>query len=268
MKKEAEAKTTKTPPPFETVRKKTSKTMINQFFAEQFPQMGHISRAALVEKLIEYLNECYPENKHMKTGQIFWVAVDKDEKGSYGKTIEKSKMRPVVLDLLTDDDFNDLKNKISRRDHRKKRVIRIFESSAKQGGIMSCADVAAIVQLSIASVSRYVREYEKETGKIVPRRGTIHDIGPSLTHKKEICYKIIVEGKTVEQVSRETDHSPEAITRYVKDYKRIYVCLSQGLDIDTIAYIAKVSKRLVLEYVKLIEENNLDKKKNKDESDI
>jgi DNA-binding CsgD family transcriptional regulator len=252
--------------PFETVRKKTSATMLSQFFVEQFPQMGHISRAALVKNLIKHLGECYPKNKHMKTGQLFWFAVDKDVKPGYGKTIEKSKLKPVILDLVTDDDLEDLKNKIRAKDFRKKRTIRLFTTSAEQGGILTCSDVASILQLSIPTISRYVREYEKETGKIVPRRGTVHDMGPSLTHKKDICYKIIVEGKTVEQVARETDHSPEAITRYVKDYKRIYVCLSKGLSIESTAYVAKVSKRLVLEYSNLIEEYNLDKEENRDKN--
>lgn len=246
-------------PPFETVRKKTSETMLCQFFAEQFPQMGHLSRTALVKNLIKHLNECYPRNKHMKTGQLFWFAVDKDVKPGYGKTIEKSKLKPVILDLVTDDDLEDLKNKIRAKEYRKKRTIRLFQTSAEQGGILTCSDVASILQISTNTVSRYIREYEKETGKIVPRRGTVHDMGPSLTHKKDICYKVIVEGKSVEQVARETDHSPEAITRYVKDYKRIQVCLSNGLDIESTAYVAKVSKRLVFEYSKLIFENNLDK---------
>jgi hypothetical protein len=36
--------------------------------------------------------------------------------------------------------------------------------------------------------------------------------------KKQICYRVIVQGKSIETAARETNHSPEAITRYVKDY--------------------------------------------------
>ena len=38
--------------------------------------------------------------------------------------------------------------------------------------------------LTAGTISRYVREHEKETGDLVPRRGTVHDMGPSLTHKR------------------------------------------------------------------------------------
>jgi len=53
-----------------------------------------------------------------------------------------------------------------------------------QKGVLTHADVGAILRLSSGTISRYVREYEKETGEIVPRRCNIHDMGLTLTHKK------------------------------------------------------------------------------------
>jgi DNA-binding CsgD family transcriptional regulator len=83
-------------------------------------------------------------------------------------------------------------------------------------------------------------------------------MGPSITHKKQICYKVIVQGKSIETAARETGHSPEAVTRYVKDYKRILACLNRGLSPRDTAFIAKVSENLVYEYMNLIAENQLD----------
>ena len=68
---------------------------------------------------------------------------------------------------------------------------------------------------------------------------------------------MIVEGKSVEETARETNHSPEAITRYVKDYKRILSCLHKGLTPKDTAFVAKVSENLVFEYVNLIQENQV-----------
>ena len=99
---------------------------------------------------------------------------------------------------------------------------------------------------------------------MIPRRGTIHDMGPSVTHKKQICYKIIVE-----EVSRETNHSPEAITRYVKDYKRISSCIAEGLSVEATRFVTNVSEKLIYEYISLIEENNIDiKSRNDDNQEI
>jgi len=61
---------------------------------------------------------------------------------------------------------------------------------------------------------------------------------------------MIVEGKSVAETARETHHSPEAITRYVKDYKQILACLHKGLTLKETSFVVKVSEKLVFEYVK------------------
>ena len=83
-------------------------------------------------------------------------------------------------------------------------------------------------------------------------------MGPSVSHKRIICYKVIVEGKSIEQTAWETRHSPEAITRYVKDYKRIHTCLQAGLSPKDTAFAVKVSEKLVYDYINMIQENRLD----------
>jgi hypothetical protein len=146
---------------------------------------------------------------------------------------------------------------------RQRATVRLFEQAKKQQAVFTGVDVAIMMRLSPSTISNYVRDWEKQNQTSVPRRGTIHDMGRSVTHKKQICYKIIVEGKSIEHTARETKHSPEAITRYVKDYKRILACLSQGLTPKDTAFVAKVSENLIYEYVSLIEENQLDIKEQK-----
>ena len=50
----------------------------------------------------------------------------------------------------------------------------------------------------------------------MPRRGTVHDMGRSVTHKAVICYKRLVEQKPTSQVAEETFHSAEEIEYYVQ----------------------------------------------------
>ncbi len=73
-----------------------------------------------------------------------------------------------------------------------------------------------------------------------------------VTHKRIICVKCLKEGKTVEVTARETNHSPEAVTRYINDSKRVYACLSSGWEIDKISYATGLSKSLTQEYINLI----------------
>lgn len=242
---------------YDPLKKKTFESALTFFFEKELPRFGSLAIKCLVENIKLLVDEYYPSNKNIKMGQLMWTAVDENETSGYGKAIEKCKLKPVILDVINNDDINKLLSNVKKREIKKGIAVRLFNQAKKQGGVLTNVDVASIIKLTPQTISKYICEYEKINKTLVPRRGTIHDMGRSLTHKREICYKIIVDGKNVEETARETNHSPEAITRYIKDYKRVYTCLAKGLSIDEISFIVHVSKNLVYEYKNLIEENNL-----------
>ncbi len=244
---------------FGPLQKKTFASALSLFFEEQCPQMGgQLTRQVLVSKVQELVEEFYPPNTHLRMGQVMWPAVDENEKASYGKSIEKTRLKPVFVDMITPDDIEAILQGEKRKAIRQRTAVRLFDQAKEQGAVLTGVDVATMMRLSPPTISNYVRQWEKEHQCIVPRRGTIHDMGRSITHKKQICYKVIVEGKSIEQTARESNHSPEAITRYVKDYKRILACLHQGLTPKDTAFVTKVSENLVYEYLNLIQENQID----------
>ncbi len=244
---------------FGPLQKKTFSAALGLFLEQQCPQMGgHLTRQVIVDKIQELVDTFYPPNTHLRMGQVMWPAVDENEKAAYGKTIEKTKIKPVFVDMIAPEDIEATLQGEKKKRIRQQATIRLFQQAKAQGAVLTGVDVATMMRLSPATISRYVREWEKEHQTIVPRRGTIHDMGRSVTHKRQICYKMIVEGKSVEATARETNHSPEAITRYVKDYKRILSCLHKGLTPKETAFVVKVSEKLVFEYVNLIQENQVD----------
>lgn len=244
---------------FGPLEKKTFASSLGRFFEDQCPQMGgELTRKVLVSKVQELVEEFYPPNTHLRMGQVMWPAVDENETASYGKTIEKTRLKPVFVDLIAREDIEAILKGESKKRIRQRASIRLFKQTKDQGAVLSHVDVATMMRLSPATICRYVKEWEKENQEIVPRRGTVHDMGPSISHKRKICYKVIVEGKSIEQTARESRHSPEAITRYVKDYKRILTCLRAGLSPKDTAFAVKVSEKLIYEYMNLIQENQLD----------
>lgn len=244
---------------FGPLQKKTFASALSRFLEEQCPQLGgHLTRQVIVDKIQQLVEEFYPPNTHLRMGQVMWPAVDVNEKAAYGKSIEKTRIKPVFVDMIAPEDIQSFLSGEKARAIRQQATVRLFKQAKEQAAVLTRADVAVMMRLSPATISKYVRHWEKENQSLVPRRGTIHDMGRSITHKKQICYKVIVEGKTIEQTARETDHSPDAITRYVKDYKRILACLHKGLTPKDTAFVAKVSKNLVYEYMSLIAENQLD----------
>ena len=232
------------------------------FFVEECPQIGgELTRKTLVQSILTMVNQFYPETTHLRPGQIMWTTIHRDEKPHYGKKINESKIAPVNLQLVQTEDILERANGKKLRDLKKEAVARIFTEAYQQSGCLTNAEVAILLKISTTTVSKYTREWEHENGKLLPRRGTIHDIGPTLTHKKQIIHKLFIEGKTIEQTQRETYHTVEAIHRYISTFKKILLCRTKQLTNEEIAYTIKISKRLVEEYQKIIDEYALNNKK-------
>jgi hypothetical protein len=242
-------------PPYE---KKGFKAALNWFLAEQVPQLGgDLTREPIVARIHELVQEYFPPTDRMQMGQMLWYAVDEKEKAGYGKSLDKCKQRPVILDIIHETDIEDLMKGIKKRERQKKVAVRLFHQAYGQKGVLTHADVGAIMRLAPGTVSRYVVEHEKETGKMVPRRGNIHDMGPTLTHKRIICKKIFGEGKSVEQTARETFHSPAAVVRYANDFKRVRECLKERWNPKRIAFATGLSLSLTNQYVDLLKDGEL-----------
>jgi len=108
--------------------------------------------------------------------------------------------------------------------------------------------------MSPATVGKYIKEWEIGNKTVVPRRGSIHDIGPTLTHKKIIIHKLFIEQKNVQQVSRETCHSVQAIQRYISTFKQVLLCKKKNLSTEETAFTIGKTVRLIREYEAIIEE--------------
>lgn len=243
--------------------RKSLSSALDNFFEDCCPQLGgELTREPVVKRIIEMVDHYLPSTDRLRQGQMIWYAVDELETSGYGKSIEKSKTKPVILDLLKQTDIDDCINKVPKRERMKKITVRLFNQAYEQKGVLTNSDVAGILKLSDSTISKYVREYEKDNNKVVPRRGNIHDMGPTLTHKKIICYKYFKEGKTVETVCRETRHSKEAVSRYIDAFARVYECLKEKWDKERISQVTALSKGLVQQYLDLIQAEKIEFAKN------
>jgi DNA-binding CsgD family transcriptional regulator len=238
-------------PGYDVVRRKTFHATLASELRKQIPPLGELTADRLARHLETLFYSFHPPASRMRLGQILWPAVAKKVSRGYGKRIEDIQLKPVALNLLTQKDIAAILNGVARNTIRREIAVRMFAEAYEQGGVLTEVDVASILGLSLSTVSRYVTSYEKKTKRIVPRRGTIHDIGPSMTHKREICYRAIVQGQSVEQVARDTTHSPEAVTRYIQDYRRVFHCLGAGFSLNETAFATKLSPNLVKEYAEL-----------------
>ena len=234
---------------------KTFEGALESFFANECPQLGGLrTRQVLVQSINGLVQSYFPETSRLKQGQVQWTAVHRDEKASYGKRISQSRLTPVVLDLVRGQDSEDRAGGMRLRDLKKEAVARLFTQAYTQDGVLTNADVGILLKMAQATVGHYARAWEVEHGRYLPRRGVIHDIGPTLTHKRDIVRMVVLEGRKVEDVCRTMDHSPEAANRYLKNFKQVLLCHRRGLAPEEIAYAVKIGLRLVEEYLNLIKD--------------
>ncbi len=228
---------------------------LEAFFSYECPQIGGFrTRQVLVKSITDMVRQFYPETSHMKPGQVTWPTVHRDEFSSYGKSIKETRLTTVVLDLVQSQDAMDRAKGKKLRIVKKDAVARLCKQAFSQEGCLTNAELAILLKMSPGTIGKYIKEWEMENREVLPRRGSIHDLGPTLTHKTIIIEKLFIKQKTVQQVSRETCHSLPAIQRYISTFKQILLCKQKGMSIEETAFSVGRTIRLVKEYEKIIEE--------------
>jgi len=239
------------------LQRKTFQAALIRELKEHLPMLGSLTAQPLANRIEQLVEEYFPPTERLRMGQVLWPAVDEAETAGYGKRIEQTRLKPVLLQAISE---QDIRQRIAGRpsqDIRKNAALRLFDQAKEQGAVLTAVDVASILHVNPDTIGRYVRSHERETSTLVPRRGTIHDMGPSVTHKRQICRRVIVEGQSTEQAARNTQHSPEAVTRYVQDYRRVSACLHMGMSIQQTSFATRLSQRLVAQYNELTQEYDL-----------
>jgi hypothetical protein len=239
---------------YDVSERKTFQNAVCQLLHTEFPTVfGPTISQLFAERIKELYERFHPPASHFKVGQVLWTGVAIDDRPTPTKRIEDTKLVPVILDLVTAQDVTETKAG-RHKQVRRARIVRLFHQAYRQGAVLSLTDVSLLSYLHCNAISSYVRKHEQETGESVPRRGTIHDLGRSVSHKGIICYKSVVERKPTSQVAQETLHSPEAVERYVQCFRRVQLCRDSGMSTEDIARATGHSLPLVREYLRLIEE--------------
>ena len=244
------------------VRKKfapmLSKTLVNALahrIGREFPRIGGPRiRTLCAELVLEVMEANLRPREHVRHGQALWLAVHVDDPPARNKRIADTLLVPVILDLSTPEDIEARIDRRRPQERLEAKLVRVCKQAYDQKGLLSNCDLAELFHLCESEVARVLNEYEDRTGTIVPRRANLHDVGTSLTHKRVICRKRYLEGKTTDQIARETYHTEEAVYRYLGHYDRVRHCQREGMDAEEIAYTLNCSVGLVKEYLALDEE--------------
>jgi transposase len=235
------------------------KNLKNMFIRELIERFGYSDKTAVAELMADtfiQLHETYaPVKETVKPGQMVWLAVDVDDPPARNKTLDKTKLKPVVVTVASEYDLMKLRNGTHPRKQLPQICARILQEAFDQGGVLSQYDVAVITGRSIAYVQKAISRWQKENQRSLPSRGTIHDLGSATTHKKQIV-KLYLQGYRTSEIARKTQHDPVNVDRYVKDFKRVLWLKKDGRELNEIVFFTRLSETVVKEYLSIIDENN------------
>lgn len=242
---------------------KTLRQTLIRFIEREFPRLGGAWVIELfVDKVLEMVDTYRIERGRLKPGQTVWQAVAIDERPRYRQPMTETRQVPVVITIADQEEVKDLRSRVKRREILQRGLVRAANDAYAQGGVLAVTDLALLFNHSASWISELIRDYEGNTGEVVPRRGNIHDMGRTITHKRIICYKAYVEGKLTPTIARETFHSAEAVDNYILGLARVhFATVRQGMTPQEAAFALQQPLYLVEEYVRMIKEFGLDEEK-------
>jgi len=226
--------------------------LLDRFLNQYGYDKGAVTAQAIIDDLLALVEHYYrySDNSFLKQGQMVWPAVPIDEYPKKGKSMAQTKLKPVVLDIITDSDIEDMKTPLHHRELRLKKIERWTTQTYDQGALLSQLDLAVLLNTSSMTAGEYVREYHNLYHRALPTRGNIQLIGGGQTHKRQII-ALHLKGYLVPSICQKTNHSKEAVERYIRDFESIKLLSTKFDDVDVISRIIRLTPSVVKQYLDL-----------------
>jgi hypothetical protein len=227
--------------------------LLYKFINEYGYQQGPVVAAAIVDDLLVLIDEVYSD--HLPPRHINWPAVPV-RNGTKGKSPDIHQLINVRLQMVTDQEvaiLNDQKllgQQAAKRTFNQHRFARWCQEAYDQEAVLTLFDLSLLSGLGEGQVGYLLRQYQDEQQITLPLRGTVHDIGPAVSHKAEVIRRYL-RAQSPADIAYELNHTQSAVDIYIKDYE-VTRKLVQKFPIKEIPALSRRSMSLVKEHIKLI----------------
>lgn len=219
-----------------------------------FENMGVVADV-LIQRFLAIIEKYAPLEKRSRPYQTLVLAVDKHEKFGYGKRMEECQLVPVVINLITPEELQELAEGAKLRELRPKIAARILREAHDQGGVLPFSTVGLLIGLHSATTVGHAVAlfYEENPDVVLPHSGTIFDLGRTLTHKKTSVL-LKHQGLLDLEIARRMNHHPRAVARYNNDDERVGQLSEEGKSPEMISFTTGLSLSIVKEYIAIRQE--------------
>jgi DNA-binding CsgD family transcriptional regulator len=246
--------------PYHAATQRTFRQAIIHLLENEYKLLGsHRVIQMIADDIAELQAEYYRDVDKVPPGHIVWHGtLDTGHKPKVGRAVEDEPTVTAVLPLITDNDIAERAQGCPAgkhpatwaRDRSIRRMVRLVKAGLDNSGgrqLLSQAELALLLNRSITTVAGYIEDHYERTGEFLPIKGYVLDLGSKPTHKGQIL-QLYEQGMAPPDIARATNHSLEAVDRYIKDYERVKVLLSKELTVAEISHTIGRGERTVIEY--------------------
>lgn len=211
-------------------------------------QCSPFEASAIVDSVYKIYAPYFQTNGSIKPGQILFQLLSIDNNAS----VALAESKQITATLTFDDPIEDLKirEKEGVIGLRRYRMQRVCNEAYQQGGLLTVEDLAnRLFNCGERTICRDLK-YLRDHNIILPLRSTIKDMGRTISHRSLII-KHWLKGREYSDISRDTFHSIASVRNYVDKFKRVVALSEENYDVNTIAFLVKLSSPLVEEYFNL-----------------
>jgi hypothetical protein len=203
---------------------------------------------AVLDAVHKVFGQYFEISDALKPGQMRFQVVSVNS----GPQLPLAKCQQITVTLTLDAGEDDLviKEKQGVVALRRHRIERVCQEAFQQDGLLTVEDLAnRLFNCGERTICRDLAYFRRQD-ILLPLRSTIKDMGRTISHRVQIV-KLWLRGKEYTEIARECCHSIPAIRNYVDKFKRVISLHQHGFDINTIAFLAKVSIPLATQYLEL-----------------
>jgi hypothetical protein len=225
-----------------------------KFLHEYGYDKGAVVVATIVDDICQVVRNYYVRPGDLEAGQLIYHAPAATERPGRAKTIGGTKLVPVRLTIVADEDVEAIRAHRTASERRETRVRRLTHEAHAQGGLLSCADIAILTGYSTSAVSMTAVAL-RQRDEYLPLRGYVVDMGSFPTHKAAVV-RLYLSGLTTPDVASRTYHSKQAVDRYIRGFERVRL-LATNYAREELPLLTGMSESLVDQYLALLDEHGL-----------
>ncbi|MEW5873536.1 MAG: DUF1670 domain-containing protein [Chloroflexota bacterium] len=213
----------------------------------------------LAEDVQKLADQFYPAPHHLSSGwMVFTGTRASGGKTHPGQSAGEHELVTLAWPVLLPEDVEYLAHHSDaasvRQEWFRSRLVRLIEHGLQHPDgavLLTLADLAAMLGLSTVQVSQLLAGARRLTGKPLPTKGYFFDQGMRPTHKEEVV-ALYEAGLDEAAIARQTQHAPESVGHYLRDYERVKLLLSHHTPLAQVGLLIDMQPGVIQAYAKMV----------------